>query len=48
MIGVSISTLRRWDNKGYLQSNFITEGGHRRYRLSEITRKERFEYLIVF
>lgn len=35
LLNVSKSTLQRWDNKGKL-SALRTEGGHRRYRLSDI------------
>ena len=36
LLGVSISSLRRWDNEGLLLSTFRTPGGHRRYKYSEI------------
>lgn len=36
VIGVSISTLRRWEAENYFQSNFRTKGGHRRYSLDDI------------
>ena len=29
-LGVSISTLRRWDKEGYLIPDVYTVGGHRR------------------
>jgi DNA-binding transcriptional MerR regulator len=31
MVGVSVSTLRRWDKEALLVPSIITEGGHRRY-----------------
>jgi predicted site-specific integrase-resolvase len=31
-LGVSIATLRRWHKKGLLCPDFITYGGHRRYK----------------
>ena len=31
LIGVSISTMRRWESENYLLPNFRTLGGHRRY-----------------
>ncbi len=36
MIGVSISTLRRWEKEGSFLSDFRTNGGHRRYCISRI------------
>ena len=36
IIGVSISTLRRWEQSGYFKAAFRTKGQHRRYRISEI------------
>ena len=36
MIGVSISTLRRWDNANLLVASYRTVGGHRRYKLVKI------------
>ena len=38
MIGVSISTLRRWEKEGRLLPAMRTLGGHRRYQLAEIER----------
>lgn len=35
-LGVSISTLRRWDLSGVLKSCFRTNGNHRRYKLSDL------------
>ena len=35
LLGVNISTLRRWDKNKYLTA-IRTPGGHRRYRLSDI------------
>ena len=34
-LGVSISTLRRWENEGKITS-YRTEGGHRRYKKTEL------------
>lgn len=31
-LGVSVVTLRRWHKKGLLNPEYITEGGHRRYK----------------
>jgi len=36
IIGVSISTLRRWEQSGYFKAAFRTKGQHRRYRISDI------------
>lgn len=41
MIGVSISTLRRWEYEQRLVAAFRTLGGHRRYQLASIYRKEK-------
>jgi putative resolvase len=40
LLGVSITTLRRWETEGYLCPDFRTKGQHRRYKLS--TLEERF------
>jgi putative resolvase len=57
VIGVSISTLRRWEQEHYLIACFRTKGGHRRYSLknievnilkkSEITKKKAYSYARV-
>ena len=36
MIGVSISTLRRWDEANTFSASYHTVGGHRRYKLVKI------------
>ena len=36
VIGVSISTLRRWENDGSLSADFRTKGGHRRYDVQRL------------
>jgi len=36
MIGVSVSTLRRWDEGNLLSASYRTAGGHRRYKLIKI------------
>ena len=36
LLGVSISTLRRWEKEGSLLANHRTRGGHRRYSKSQI------------
>jgi len=36
LLGISISSLRRWDDDGLLPSSFRTIGGHRRYKLSTV------------
>ena len=41
VLGVAISTLRRWDYEGYFHPDFRTIGGHRRYSVS--TLKSKFE-----
>lgn len=38
ILGVSISTMRRWDLEGFLLPKFRTAGGHRRYALQDIER----------
>ena len=37
ILGISISTLRRWELTGKLVSSFRTFGNHRRYKLSDIS-----------
>ena len=44
ILGVSIVTLRRWDNEGRLPS-IKTEGGHRRYDISKIRPEMVHKYL---
>ena len=39
VIGVSISTLRRWEEEELYKPDFRTKGGHRRYDLSRIERE---------
>jgi len=36
MLGVSVSTLRRWHSEGRLRPAFRTAGGHRRYAVSTL------------
>ena len=36
MMGISITTLRRWDSSGEFTPDFLTVGGHRRYSISKI------------
>jgi predicted site-specific integrase-resolvase len=36
VLGVSITTLRRWEKEGRLQPDEITPGGHRRYDLMKL------------
>ena len=36
LLGVSISTLRRWETDGYLLPAYRTSGGHRRYLLAAL------------
>ena len=36
MLGVTIKTLKLWDEEGKLKSSFRTPGGHRRYNLADI------------
>ena len=33
MLGVSATSLRRWDNEKRFQADYRTVGGHRRYKL---------------
>lgn len=35
-LGVSVATLRRWHKKGLLCPDFMTYGGHRRYKKQRI------------
>ena len=47
LLGVSIKTLRRWDQNGKLKPSFRTSGGHRRYNRKVLTSfliKEQPEY----
>ncbi len=37
ILGISISTLRRWELSGKLVSSFRTFGNHRRYKLTDIS-----------
>jgi putative resolvase len=39
LLGVSISTLRRWEMEGYLSPSYRTKGGHRRYELNQLVSK---------
>ena len=34
MLGVSATTLRRWDTQGHLRPAFRTFGGHRKYKIT--------------
>ena len=36
MLGVTVQTLRRWENAGRLLWAFRTFGGHRRYDASDV------------
>ena len=36
VLGVSITTLRRWEKEGRLQPDEITPGGHRRYDVAKL------------
>lgn len=38
LTGVTVKTLKIWDNEGKLKCAFKTVGGHRRYRLEDIER----------
>ena len=38
-LGVSVATLRRWDNEGSFKASFVTPGGQRRYALSDLEMK---------
>ena len=37
--GVSTSTLRAWEREGKIRTAFRTKGGHRRYKMTEMWRK---------
>jgi len=39
VIGVSVSTLRRWEQEGRYFADYRTAGGHRRYSLSRIEKE---------
>jgi len=39
LLGVSISTLRRWETEGYFNPSYRTAGGHRRYALAQLEAK---------
>ena len=39
IIGVAVSTLRRWDKAGSFMPDFRTKGGHRRYKIKRITKE---------
>lgn len=36
-LGVSVSTINRWSDAGHLRT-YRTPGGHRRYRVEELSR----------
>jgi putative resolvase len=36
LLGVAVSTLRRWESEGRLRPSFRTIGGHRRYSFLEL------------
>lgn len=36
LTGVNISTIRRWDDDKYLESDYRTKGNHRRYNYKKI------------
>ena len=44
VMGVSVSSLRRWEKEGKI-SSVRTPGGHRRYRISDIEKFQRGEYV---
>ena len=48
MIGVAISTLRRWDAEGYLIPDYRTKGNHRRYSLSSLKQYTHYENINKF
>lgn len=36
LLGVSVTTLRRWEADGFLKPTFRTAGGHRRYEVNDL------------
>lgn len=36
LTGVTVKTLKIWDNEGLLKAKYKTAGGHRRYDLDDI------------
>ena len=40
MVGVAVSTLRRWDTKGQLLADYKTIGKHRRYNIREFKKNK--------
>ena len=36
MIGVSVSSLRRWERNGKIVPDFRTPGGHKRYSIAQL------------
>ena len=46
LLGVSTDTLRRWDKEGKIVST-RTEGGHRRYDLTDILKDKEDEGLTI-
>lgn len=41
LLGVSIQTLRLWDERGILRPNYRTAGGHRRYSVEQLLEYQR-------
>ena len=39
LLGVSVSTLRRWEREKKIASDFRTKGGHRRYCLTNLKKE---------
>ena len=39
VLGVSVSTMRKWDNEKKLRAEFRTEGGHRRFSMKKLLKR---------
>ncbi len=47
LLGVSTDTLRRWEKEGALRTSTRTEGGHRRYDLTDILKDKEDDGLTI-
>ena len=41
VLGVSASTMRKWDNEEKLKAEFRTEGGHRHFSMENLLKRRR-------